>query len=104
MDHLRSIKPAAKAITVVSSKGRPVPPNRARDHVAELDAGIHLFPHLLRHTYATRLVESGLDIKEVQYLLGHSTPDMALNVYSHYDRRSRESITAAKVANVSFTP
>jgi integrase len=104
MDHLRSIKPAAKAITVVSFKGRPVQPNRARDHVAELDAGIHLFPHLLRHTYATRLVESGLDIKEVQYLLGHSTPDMALNVYSHYDRRSRESITAAKVANVSFTP
>lgn len=57
----------------------------------------HITAHLLRHTYITRLFEAGLDIKEVQYLAGHSTMDMTLKVYTHYDRRSRQSKTAEKV-------
>ena len=57
----------------------------------------HITAHLLRHTYITRLFEAGLDIKEVQYLAGHSTMDMTLKVYTHYDRRSRQAKTAEKV-------
>lgn len=40
-------------------------------------------PHLLRHTYITRLCQSGMDIKKIQYLAGHSDIKMTLNVYSH---------------------
>ena len=54
--------------------------------------------HQLRHTYITRLFESGLDIKEVQYLAGHSTVEMTLRVYTHYQRESRQAETAKKVA------
>ena len=57
----------------------------------------HLTAHILRHTYITRLFEAGLDIKEVQYLAGHSTVDMTLRVYTHYDRQSREKQTIEKV-------
>lgn len=57
----------------------------------------HITARLLRHTYITRLFEAGLDIKEVQYLAGHSTVDMTLRVYTHYDRKSREAQTAEKV-------
>ena len=57
----------------------------------------HVTAHVLRHTYVTRLFEAGLDIKEIQYLAGHSTVDMTLRVYTHYDRRSREGKTAEKV-------
>ena len=57
----------------------------------------HLTAHSLRHTYITRLFEAGLDIKEVQYLAGHSTVDMTLRVYTHYDRQSREKQTIEKV-------
>lgn len=57
----------------------------------------HITAHILRHTYITRLFEAGLDIKEIQYLAGHSTIDMTLKVYTHYDRRSREAKTAEKV-------
>lgn len=39
--------------------------------------------HILRHTYITRLFEAGMDIKEIQYLAGHSTMDMTLKVYTH---------------------
>ena len=57
----------------------------------------HVTAHILRHTYITRLFEAGLDVIEIQYLAGHSTMDMTLKVYTHYDRRSREAKTAEKV-------
>ena len=57
----------------------------------------HVTAHILRHTYITRLFEAGLDIKEIQYLAGHTTVDMTLRVYTHYDRLSRESQTGEKV-------
>lgn len=57
----------------------------------------HVTPHLLRHTYITRLFESGLDIKEIQYLAGHTTVDMTLRVYTHYQHETRQQDTANKV-------
>lgn len=57
----------------------------------------HVTAHILRHTYITRLFEAGLDIKEIQYLAGHSKVDMTLSVYTHYDRVSREAETVEKV-------
>ena len=57
----------------------------------------HISAHILRHTYITSMFEAGLDIKEIQYLAGHSTVDMTLRVYTHYDRLSRSAKTAEKV-------
>lgn len=57
----------------------------------------HITAHILRHTYITRLFEAGLDLKEIQYLAGHSSVEMTLRVYAHYDRLSRERSTAEKV-------
>ena len=39
--------------------------------------------HSLRHTFATRCIESGADCKTVSELLGHSTVNMTLNLYVH---------------------
>lgn len=55
------------------------------------------YTYLLRHTYITRMFEAGLVIKEIQYLAGHSTVDMTLRVYTHYDQKSRRTKTAEKV-------
>ncbi len=38
--------------------------------------------HTLRYTYATRMREAGVDIKAAQYLMGHATPQMTLDVYT----------------------
>lgn len=38
-------------------------------------SGRHLYPHIFRHTFATRALDSGLPLEVVQTLLGHSKID-----------------------------
>lgn len=40
-------------------------------------------PHTLRHSFATRAFENGLAPKTVQELLGHSTINLTMNLYTH---------------------
>ena len=39
--------------------------------------------HTLRHTFATRCVEAGFEIKSLSEILGHSTPKITLERYVH---------------------
>lgn len=39
--------------------------------------------HSLRHTFATRALESGMDYKTLSELLGHSNPTITLKTYAH---------------------
>lgn len=39
--------------------------------------------HGLRHTFATRLIENGVDCKTVSELLGHASVNMTMNLYVH---------------------
>lgn len=41
--------------------------------------------HDLRHTYATRLVAAGCDLRVLQYMLGHSSFDLTAGTYTHVD-------------------
>lgn len=51
--------------------------------------GIHF--HTLRHTFATRCVESGFDVKTLSEILGHSDIGITMNRYVHPDMDSKRA-------------
>ena len=38
---------------------------------------------MFRHTFCTNYANSSMDIKSLQYLMGHSDAGVTLNVYTH---------------------
>ena len=45
--------------------------------------------HCLRHTFATRCVEAGMDYKTLQELMGHSSIRITMDTYVHIDNESK---------------
>lgn len=43
----------------------------------------HFYPHALRHTFATRCFEAGIEAKVVQGFLGHYSIAITLDLYTH---------------------
>lgn len=56
--------------------------------------------HALRHTFATRMIEEGVDVKTVQYWIGHSSVEITYNIYVHVQEESKKA--AAQVQSDLF--
>jgi len=71
---------------VISGLKQPTEPQTMRNHfkrvAASLGLSMHRF-HGLRHTFATRCVESRCDYKTLSSILGHSNVSTTLNLYVH---------------------
>ena len=50
--------------------------------------------HDLRHTFATRMVQAGIDLYKVQRLLGHKSPIMTQRYAHHYPESLRDGVDA----------
>lgn len=95
-------------LVFTSLKGTPKQENEVRDFLNNIVAEInsdeetlaekehrepvimeHIYPHALRHTFATRCFEVGLPPKTVQEYLGHSSVQMTMDIYTHVSEEKK---------------
>ncbi|CAL93213.1 tyrosine-type recombinase/integrase [Azoarcus olearius] len=83
-----AIAPAAEPALFVTRSGRRMSPSAIRDRLARrarsVGLGVHVHPHMLRHSFASHLLQSSGDLRAVQELLGHSSI-RSTQVYTHLD-------------------
>ncbi len=56
---------------------------QAKEQGKEFEPMPHFHPHSLRHTFATRCFEAGIDAKTVQNYLGHASIAITMDLYTH---------------------
>lgn len=60
--------------------------------------------HALRHTFATRCIEAGCDIKCLSEMLGHSNVNITLNRYVHSSLEHKKTNITKMLSVLNFTP
>ena len=89
-DLLRILKPFKRIVNpsffVLTNDSRPTEPRTYRSYYKNLMRELNMPDlkfHGLRHSFATRCIESKCDYKTVSVLLGHSNISTTLNLYVH---------------------
>ena len=93
---LRNAMFGKTATLIVSDKGGPAYPNLVyrvvRKKMGEAGVQGKRSPHVVRHTFATRAIETNADIKTLSEILGHADISITMNLYAHVmeDTKAKE--------------
>ncbi len=82
---------------LINDRGRSMEPQSVRriinKYMGQLGASLHVTPHMFRHTFATSLLEAGVDIRYIQSLLGHSSISTT-QIYTHVTTQRQSELLA----------
>jgi integrase/recombinase XerC len=91
---LRKLAGPSDGAVFISQQGRRLGPRAVQLRVRQAgvrELGQHLHPHMLRHSFASHMLESSQDLRAVQELLGHA--DIATTqIYTHLDFQHLASV------------
>ena len=93
-----AIQESSQDLIFLNRHGEPYTTKSYDEHFKQtcVQLGIaNLKPHDLRHTFATRLCRSNVNLRKVQYYMGHASIKTTER-YTHIDTESREDILIAE--------
>ncbi len=88
----RNLKPTSldRAVLFLNSKGRPLSRQGIwlilKKWAKKNNFDINVYPHILRHSFATHLLDNGADLRSVQEMLGHADISTT-QIYTHLSRK-----------------
>jgi integrase/recombinase XerD len=89
------VKPRTGSELFLSRRGQKLTTQRVWQivkEIAELGAfDMRIYPHLLRHSFATHLLSNGADLRIIQELLGHADISTT-QIYTHVDQNRLKTI------------
>lgn len=89
----------AHSSILVNRRGKPLSAQSVRriilKYLKQIGGTHHITPHMFRHTFATSLLEAGMDIRYIQSLLGHSSI-ATTQIYTHVAAEQQTILLAEK--------
>ena len=89
------VKPRTGAEIFLSVRGKKLTPQRIwqliKQYAARAGLDTNVFPHLLRHSFATHLLSGGADLRIIQELLGHADISTT-QIYTHVEKSGLKAV------------